>query len=221
MSLTCAVSALADAPDPIPAATDGYITPHADGSRTLTVWGGTNADTNPGWQWTTHGSDCNTDRAGAGFAIVWNDPTNPGNLIDGGNLGDFFVGLTNLNDADNVVHPTPIETIPGATEVDSSDYTKWRGGCGINKDHTNVVLPNGQIKSGKWNQGTWGPISHTYPASVTGPLTICPVMYDVHGSDQNTAPNGAKEIIAGGTNHNGDNSIQSNGSTPQGNGCFT
>src|SRR4051812_45635900 len=76
-------TALADAPDPVPTATHGSVVLHADGSRTLTVYGGTNAITDPGWQWTTHKSDCNTDRGGAGVAIVWNDPTDAGGTVTG------------------------------------------------------------------------------------------------------------------------------------------
>jgi hypothetical protein len=34
------------------------------------------------------------------------------------------------------------------------------------------------------------------------------------------APNGDKEITAGGSGHNGDNSAESNKNTPLGNGCF-
>jgi uncharacterized repeat protein (TIGR01451 family) len=217
LALGCTAQAWADAPDPIPAATHGTLVTNSDGSRTLTVWGGTNPNTDPGWQWTTHNSDCNTDRSGAGYAIDWNDPTQQYNPITGkGSIGTVFVGTHD----DNVVHPTPQEDSSKPAAVDSSDYTKWLGGCGVYADHTNQQLPDGTTKSGKWNQGTWGPISHTYPASVTGPISVCPVMYDVHGKGSGTPPNGAKEIIAGGTGHNGDNSIESNGDTPQGNGCF-
>ena len=220
-----AVPAMADAPDPIPAATDGTLVTNPDGSRTLTVWGGTNANSNPGWQWTTHGSDCNNDRAGAGFAIVWNDPNDHSNplvgKVNGANM-TFFVGTA----SDNVVHATP-QLIAGRAAADDSKvtdpslYQLWRGGCGVYLPHTNAVLPDGSVKSGSWNQGTWGPISHTYAASVKGPISVCPIMYDVHGPDSGQQPNGEKEITAGGSGLNGDNSVQSNGSTPLGNGCFT
>jgi uncharacterized repeat protein (TIGR01451 family) len=216
-----AAPAWADAPDPIPSATHGTLVTNSDGSRTLTVWGGTDPSTDPGWQWTTHGSDCNTDRSGAGYAIDWNDPTQQYNPITGkGNLGTFFMGTQ----ADNVVHPTPQldPSKPAAQDVsDPSQYANWRGGCGVYANHGATTLPDGSTKSGPWSQGTWGPISHTYPASVTGQISVCPIMYDVHGKSSGTAPNGAKEITAGGNGHNGDNSLESNGNTPQGNGCFT
>jgi uncharacterized repeat protein (TIGR01451 family) len=197
-----AASAFADASDPVPSATHlaQPIQTNPDGSHTVTVAGGTNASTDPGWQWTTHHSDCNTDRAGVGVAIAWNDPTDPGNPVTG-NVNGKQVTIGVGTSSDNVVHPTP-----GPTFVDSSDFTQWRGGCGV--------------FNGTYNTGTWGPFSHTYPASVSGPFTICPLMYDVHGKSSGTAPNGAGEIIAGGAGHNGDNSLQSNGNTPLGNGCF-
>jgi hypothetical protein len=45
-------------------------------------------------------------------------------------------------------------------------------------------------------------------------------MYDVHGKTSGTAPNGIKEVTAGGTGHNDDNGLEKNGGTPLGNGCF-
>ena len=33
------------------------------------------------WNWYSHNSDCNTDRAGAGVGIIWNDPTEPGYTV--------------------------------------------------------------------------------------------------------------------------------------------
>ncbi len=207
-----AAPALADAPDPIPAATTGKVTVNPDGSRTLSVSGR--------WQWPTHGSDCNNDRSGAGFAVDWNDPTDPGNLVQGKKpLPDIFVGTA----ADNTVHSTP-QTVAGRAAAhdvsDPSMFGAWLGGCGVYTPHNNVTLPDGTVKSGNWNEGTWGPIEHRYPASVTGPISICPIMYDVHGKQTGTAPNGAKEITAGGKDLNGDNSYQDNANTPQGNGCF-
>jgi uncharacterized repeat protein (TIGR01451 family) len=56
--------------------------------------------------------------------------------------------------------------------------------------------------------GTWGPISHTY--ATPGKHKICPVFYDPHGSHVGLAAGNEKEITAGGTNHNGDNSVESN-----------
>src|SRR5579864_2749010 len=65
LCLTAAATAAADAPDPIPSATQGTVVQNSDGTFTLTVHGQ--------WQWTTHHSDCNKDRAGVGYAVAWND----------------------------------------------------------------------------------------------------------------------------------------------------
>jgi hypothetical protein len=200
----CAIPALADAPDPVPSATHGTIVRNADGSHTLTVSGGTNASTDPGWMWTTHKSDCNTNRAGVGVAIAWNDPTDPGNPISGTSNGNpVTIGLGTKTD--NVVHPTPGPVFHDIATP--ADFASWRGGCGV--------------FNGTYNTGLWGPFSHTYPASVSGPFTICPLMYDVHGKTSGTEPNGVKEVTAGGAGHNGDNSLESNQNTPLGNGCFS
>src|SRR4051812_31793818 len=88
LCLIAVTSAFADAADPVPSATTGTLVTNSDGSRTLTVQGR--------WQWTTHHSDCNTDRAGVGVAIDWNDPTDAGNDVKGFGLG---------TSTDNVVHP--------------------------------------------------------------------------------------------------------------------
>src|SRR3954451_6089497 len=41
--------------------------------RTVTVQGT--------WAWPAHNSDCNGDRAGAGYAVSWDDPNQPGNHV--------------------------------------------------------------------------------------------------------------------------------------------
>src|SRR5215468_2907135 len=73
-----AANAFADAPDVKVGPTQSpVVTAHAvvnaDGTVTVTVTGG--------WNWPTHGHDCNTDRAGAGVAIDWFDPKQPGNAL--------------------------------------------------------------------------------------------------------------------------------------------
>src|SRR5947208_2699945 len=57
--------ALADAADPVQPMSANVII-NDDGSTTITVIGG--------WQWTTHTSDCNTNRSAVGWAMDWNDP---------------------------------------------------------------------------------------------------------------------------------------------------
>ncbi len=69
-----------------------------------------------------------------------------------------------------------------------------------------------------YNSGNWGPISHTYPAGTTT-FDACVVTYDIHGSLANGPDAGF--LVAGGANHNDDNSVEKNGKTPLGNGCFS
>src|SRR5713101_5146865 len=74
-------AALADAPDlKVPSQNPTYFrvptaTAHdnGDGTTTVTVVALTDPATGvgAGWVWTTHHKDCNTDRAGAGFAVDW------------------------------------------------------------------------------------------------------------------------------------------------------
>jgi uncharacterized repeat protein (TIGR01451 family) len=242
--------ALADAPDPIPNNTQGTVIRNDDGSRTVIVWGGDPAqditnEANAGWRWTTHKSDCNTDRTGVGVAIDWHDdPAYPGNHVTTltAPIGSIDVGVAApggaLNATDNVVHPTPksVAAHPDAVDIsDPSQYTQWRGGCGVYSFHS------GLNKS--YNTGTWGRpptqaeidalkanpsaatgtspvplLKHRYPATFTGTVVICPLLYDVHGTTGG-APSKASEVTAGGSSHNGDNGAEKNGATPLGNTC--
>src|SRR4249920_132586 len=45
------------------------------------VTGHVTVDVSGGWSWPTHGSDCNTNRAGTGVAVNWNDPQDPGFFV--------------------------------------------------------------------------------------------------------------------------------------------
>jgi uncharacterized repeat protein (TIGR01451 family) len=204
------------------------------GTTTVTVKGG--------WAWPTHGTDCNTDRAGAGYAMVWNDPNDAGYKL--GTSG-FAVGSQNPhsfagNTDANVVQPTPNANDPSnpadvKTVSSPSDFANWGGGCG--KVSTGTVT--GWKKKGSpptsFSQGFWGPISHTYVGSPADlPPQICAVTYDVHaGTDADNKsdtgfgiPGSASEITSG-TNatggaangYNKDNSVQSNGQTPAGDLC--
>ena len=193
-ALVAAGVILADAPDPVPSSTHStnVQVDTSTGQITVTIAGS--------WQWTTHHSNCNNDKRGVGFAVDWNDPSSPGNLVTTLNNVKIDVGTS----TDNVVHPAE----PGTDVSSPSQYLQWRGGCGT----FNSSLG--------YNTGTWGPISHTYPANTTT-INPCVLMYDVHLQSNGGAPNGASEITAGGSGHNGDNSAQKNSSTPLGNGCFT
>jgi hypothetical protein len=191
-----AVSARPDAADPVVPATTGAVVTNADGSRTVTVRGQ--------WQWPTHRSDCNGDKRAVGFAVDWNDPGQPGNVVTTLNGATIDVGTAAANAynaADNLVHATP----PAA---ESANPSAWRGGCGTFN------------AAAGYNSGAWGPLSHTYAPSFSGPITICALMYDVHLSVNGGTPHDASEITAGGSKHNDDNSAEKNKNTPLGNGCF-
>jgi uncharacterized repeat protein (TIGR01451 family) len=106
--------------------------------------------------------------------------------------------------ANGPVHATP----------NSTDASAWFSNCGPTQQSTvngvtignsNPANPTTGIPAGRW-----GPISHTY--SSQRPFTICPVMYDPHGSHVGVAAGtDPKQITAGGSNRNGDNSVEANG----------
>jgi hypothetical protein len=148
------------------------------------------------WAWTTHTSDCNNDKRAVGVAIDWNDPNAAGNHVTTLNGVSIDVGTP----SDNLIHPAE----PG---VDTSVLANWRAGCGI------FNAGNG------YTSGTWSSQTHTY---ASGPLPqICALTYDVHLASNGGAPNAAKEITAGGANHDEDNSAEKNAQTPAGNVCAT
>jgi uncharacterized repeat protein (TIGR01451 family) len=238
-----AVAALADAPD-VTNTTNysnlGFAPDHASvvsvvydpsglgglGTTTVTIKGG--------WAWPTHGKDCNTDRAGAGYAIDWNDPNDAGFAIDntGVSVGSQNPHGFSTNTDANVVQPTPSAADPSnpaavRTVPSPSDFANWGGGCGEVSTGTITGWKGGGSPPTSFSQGFWGPISHTYVGSPSSlPGQICAVTYDVHagtaaakGSGGVGVPGNAKEITSGGSQYNGDNSIQDNGKTPAGNAC--
>ena len=99
----------------------------------------------------------------------------------------------------------------------NEDAAHWYSNCGP----TAQSEVNGQ-KVGNSNpanpeqgypNGTWGPISHTY--TTPGEYKICPVLYDPHGHQVGQAAQNAKEITAGGSSYNNDNSLESNGNASE------
>jgi uncharacterized repeat protein (TIGR01451 family) len=195
------------------------------GTTTLTVKGG--------WAWATHGSDCNTDRAGAGYAMDWNDPNDAGYPIGatGISVGSLNPSGFAGNTDGNTVQPTPSGNDPSnpasVTAVASpNDFANWRGGCGEVSTGTITGWNKGGNPPTSFSQGYWGPISHTYVGAPKDlPAEVCAVTYDVHPGTKASANNGlgipgmAKEITAGGSGGNGDNGVQDNGDTPAGNQC--
>jgi hypothetical protein len=132
-----APAALADAPSP--KTITGTSVTNADGSRTLTVSG------TYSWE-----KACDPKKPD-GYAIAWNDPSAPGNVVANG----VAVGTP----SDNTIHLT--------------------NGC---------------------NSSTFGPLSHTYPASVANAVQVCVVTY--HNKDS--------KKTAGGPTRQTDNSVEEN-----------
>jgi uncharacterized repeat protein (TIGR01451 family) len=215
-TLAAASTALANAPNPIPGTTkvDSLVV-NPDGSRTITVQGQ--------WTWVASNEpNCPADRNGVGYQVAWFDGNTanpigggPGGPGSGSPSGVLYIG----GPTDNIVHS--VETLGGSSAYgnafydgapssyiahaasnptpNSTDAASWVSNCGTT--------------TSAGSTGTWGPISHTYPASFTGPITLCPIMYDPHGTPQDKGGGGSKvgDITAGGAGHNGDNSYEGNG----------
>ena len=158
-----AVTARADAPDVKVTAPAPGQHPYQTGTATVdTATGHVIVTLTGGWSWPTHGSDCNSNRAGAGVAVNWFDPQDRGfhvaffnisggvpNLTAGGS-DDFGVGSTGangLNPADDAVHPTENDTGTGAVVdiTDPANFADWRGGCGVFSSDTVLVNTNGVL----------------------------------------------------------------------------
>ena len=134
-------------------------------------------------------------RVGVGWAMIWNDPTDPGYTIANG----YAVGSqgNSLNPEDHTVH-VQMQTPCGPTD-----------GSGIVKVG-NTSYPSGQ----------WGPISHTYAKASDVPAIVCVNMYDPHGTSSFTNSSGALNKDWNAT-QNHDNSIQTNGFVPTNGSCFS
>lgn len=91
---------------------------------------------------------------------------------------------------------------PDDNLVSVSDANDGRGDCGAA-----APIPL-RHNDGPGVVGTWGPISHTYAAP--GTYEICVVTYDVryYGSGENLRLKDAKQLVAGGRDHNRDNSAE-------------
>src|ERR1700693_3041574 len=73
-----ASSAFADAGNPINGTTTGNLVANPNGTVTVFVRGE--------WNWLSHHSDCNEERAGAGLGVIWNDSTEPGYTLSNGSI---------------------------------------------------------------------------------------------------------------------------------------
>src|ERR1041385_2333734 len=76
-ALTFSVAgALADAGNPIMGTIQANAVDNGNGTVTVYVRGQ--------WNWLSHTTDCNFDRAGTGAGIIWNDSTEPGYTVSSG-----------------------------------------------------------------------------------------------------------------------------------------
>ena len=234
-----ASAALADAGNPIAGTTQGDLVQNPDGTVTVYVRGE--------WNWLTHGSDCNTDRAAAGLAMIWNDPTETGYTVTNG-VVSAQVGVAGKdgswadpNPIDGMVHPADVgnvpEGLPGLPKQVFNDpepqaagqphpTTTWRGGCG------REPLSAGQFSGFPWgswghdksNIGTDGNVhlgySHVYRSLDTVPPSICVNFYDVHGggSEKNANFQVPQENFID-VLANDDNSIEKNAFNVNGGSC--
>jgi hypothetical protein len=106
----CAVhvaTALGDAGNPIVGTIRGTIVPDASGPGVTVYVRGQ-------WNWLSHNSDCNFDRAGIGVGVIWNDPNSPGYTVTKGSI-TAEVGVrssTDGNAVDQMVHPADRGDVP-------------------------------------------------------------------------------------------------------------
>lgn len=222
LTMSWAVVVLADAGNPILGTIQATTTFNTGGTVTVSVRGE--------WNWLSHNTDCNFDRAGAGVAMIWNDPTETGYLLSKGSVS-AQVGIKTKNGSwadpnplDAMVHPVdrgkiPAPSQPGVTGqqfVDptppatglptAANATAWKGGCGR---EPLTATPFAGHPYGSWGYETF--YSHTF-RSASDITKVCANFYDVHGggtvaSGKFQLVNGFKEITV---NQNGDNSIQTN-----------
>jgi hypothetical protein len=131
------------------------------------------------WEWIRN-NDCNDDRYAAGWAVDWNDANQPGNVVNELNGVTYDVGAL----AANSLNP----------QDNNVYYYSDPPRCGVR---------NGGDTA---NDGNWGPLSHTYAADTTE-LNLCVVTYDIHEEGDTDAPK-TKDLIAGGSERNKDNSVE-------------
>jgi len=141
-----ASSAYADAGNPIAGTIRASTVDNGNGTVTVYVRGQ--------WNWLSHTTDCNSDRAGIGVGMIWNDSTEPGYTVTKGSLS-AKIGVSSLragdavNKVDQMVHPVDRGNQPEGYTVAGTDYpgsqqfadpstpgitaaqvAAWKGGCG-------------------------------------------------------------------------------------------
>ena len=115
-----------------------------------------------------------------GWEVDWNDPNQAGNVVGpNGNGIQVDVGAAQANSLN-----------PADNLIDQKGLANCQSG-------------------GSGSTGDWGPISHTYAASVTS-VSVCVVVYDVKPEKIGTGETGKHSTVAGGPGRNTDNSLEEN-----------
>jgi uncharacterized repeat protein (TIGR01451 family) len=159
-------SALADAGNPILNTIRFSAADNGNGTVTIYVRGQYN--------WLSHNSDCNFDRAATGVGVIWNDLTEPGYTVSKGNIS-AGVGISSLragdtaNVVDRMVHPVDRGNVVEGYTGAGTDYPAgqafvdppasgaptdalaagWRGGCGREPLTSIVSAGTNPERSGK------------------------------------------------------------------------
>jgi len=174
----------ADASNPVASTIHATITdPNADGSLTVYIRGQ--------WNWYTHSTDCNFDRAGAGVGLIWNDPSEPGYPVANDGNPPQGVGVSTLrtgdthNTKDRMVHPADVGNVPegypgnavfGQTfndpAPDPNNYGSWRGGCG-REATSSTASPCTTPNIGYTNYGCQSPTAESTGHSCSDGTTNC------------------------------------------------
>ncbi len=201
--LAFAMPALANAPNP-ETTTVNQVVVNPDGSRTVTVSGT--------WTWQTQ-TKCGTSRNGVGYQIDWFDNSanpvgtakDPSGILFAGDAQDNIVHSVEVLGGSSTFGQAQFDGVPSSylshnttsTTPTATDAKNWFSQCdGVNSSGVTA--------------GTWGPITHTYAASFTQAIQLCPIMYDPHGGHDNSGQSAVKDITAGGSGRNDDNSYETN-----------
>ena len=145
------------------------------------------ADTTNPLQITVSGNWSWTDCAGkyVGWAVAWGETgytSNPVSAVGPPALGPYYMGESGAYPATQGNH------VFSALDANPSALSP--------------CPPTGATS------GTWGPLTHTYAAA--GTYNICVVIYDIQKKSGTVPVNKAHSAVAGGTDHNTDNSVETN-----------
>jgi hypothetical protein len=164
-----AATALGNAGNPVVGTIRGTIVPDASGSGVTVYVRGQ-------WNWLSHASDCNFDRAGIGVGIIWNDPNAPGYTVTKGSItaGIGVMSSTDGNVVDQMVHPVDRGNVPQGytagtwTSTTQGYTTNTAGDYPQGQEFVDPSPPNPNSYT-SWKGGCGRePLSSTGPAGTSG-----------------------------------------------------